>query len=179
MAPHRYTALNGEMVNDRRAAQWGRQILDVLLYCRSLDLPPLCIHTGNVAIIDGVAQVVELETALLGLQPLVGPQTPAGRAMDADVFAFGRLMYEMAVGYSMDGDEPDLLPDNCSRTLREVVEYIFKKRPTKKLSLRKLSAHPFFATFPRVKGTKPKLAPKLQRFFSPKDKADAETSSTA
>lgn len=86
-------------------AHYGRQIIEALRYLHAKGVPHGHVHAGNVIVQDGHARLLEIENVLLGVPSFYRPffiQHCRINTLEAlDVYAFGHLIHEMALGYPL------------------------------------------------------------------------------
>lgn len=130
-------------------AMYGRQILEALRFLHSKGMPYGHLNTGNVFITDGTAHLLDIENFLLGVpsfyRPFFVQHTKINTLENIDVYSFGHLLYEMAMGYPLQESVTRHLTD-CPESLKSFLESILS-RDALKLglpSLEQLALHSFF-----------------------------------
>lgn len=101
-------------------AIFGRQILEALRFLHSKGMPFGHIHAGNVIIIDGQAQLLDVENFILGVpsfyRPFFVQHSKIFTSEIIDVYSFGHLLYEMSMGYPLQ-ESIARQPIECSESL--------------------------------------------------------------
>lgn len=86
-------------------ALWTRQILEALRWLHERGMPSGHVHAGNVLVVDGRARLLDVENWLLGVpafyRPFFMQHSKIGSAEAVDVYSFGHLVFEMAMGYAL------------------------------------------------------------------------------
>lgn len=137
----------GKPFSLRLISEFGRQILEALLFLRSRRIPYPHLHSGNV-ILDRekkTCRLTDIESALIGLEPRyagVLAEAPARDEVDVEVLCFGHVLYEMAAGFELSVPVLDCVPSHVYREVGEVLEGIFGGQLT---SVKELLRHPLFA----------------------------------
>jgi hypothetical protein len=91
---------------DHNVREYGKQILQGLLYLRSFGITFSHLHVGNVFVIDGVAKIAYIENELLSL-PIKDSVSEVTASLEyshlysVDCLQFGVLLYECATGQSI------------------------------------------------------------------------------
>lgn len=89
----------------KELALYGRQIIEALRYLHSKGIHHGHVHAGNVIVQENCAKLLEIENAILGVPSFYRPffiQHCRINTLEAvDVYAFGHLIYEMALGYPL------------------------------------------------------------------------------
>jgi hypothetical protein len=78
--------------------QYGREILEGLLYFESVGLPYYNLHSGNVILVKGHVKLTDYENAFLGFKTRVHDSIKKLRSVDPQMAAFGAVLYEMCTG---------------------------------------------------------------------------------
>ncbi|XP_071052166.1 slowpoke-binding protein isoform X2 [Onthophagus taurus] len=108
----------GEGLPLRQIQCLGRQILEALLFLKNRHFPPFHhLTSSNIIIQNGVARLAALENPLFGLPPKNG----------AENVAFGRILYEMTVGYEISSHHHFDVELASFPKIAEVLQLIFKR----------------------------------------------------
>ncbi|XP_046387390.1 PX domain-containing protein kinase-like protein [Ischnura elegans] len=171
ISEHEYERIG---IADEEIAVFGAQILDALIFLQEKGLPSCGhLHSGNVIISGGVAKVLEVENAVLGLPqwsrhfilrlPKPRQSSPTSRdgaevvsparrsVMSAmDSYCFGRLVYEMATGREL-AEATLEAPPPLSPSLRSLLELTLSAESCRNglPTLKELRALPFFSRVKR------------------------------
>ncbi|KAM7449617.1 hypothetical protein ABFA07_002536 [Porites harrisoni] len=140
----------GKSLSLTQIRNYGRQVLEALLYLRDKGLP-VCdhLHSGNVFIVNGTSKLSAFENSLLGwksrLDPLLKKLCKDSHS-HIDVIQFGHLLYEMLAGYELTTAEPkkEKLVNFKNTPVVEVINFIFFPESEIYPSLDELVSHPFF-----------------------------------
>ena len=81
----------------------GHQVLSTLKFLHEKNLVHGNLHAGNVYMLNGSISISEIENYLMGASSMLRPfivqlKGPSSSAEAVDVYSFGHLMYEMAIG---------------------------------------------------------------------------------
>ena len=81
----------------------GHQVLSTLKFLHEKNLVHGNLHAGNVYMLNGSISISEIENYLMGASSILRPfivqlKGPSSSAEAVDVYSFGHLMYEMAIG---------------------------------------------------------------------------------
>ncbi|XP_008551911.1 slowpoke-binding protein isoform X1 [Microplitis demolitor] len=127
----------------------GRQILEALLFLKDRGYPTIHLHSGNVAIQNGMARVAGLENSLLGftsrIYPLVSTRAPYGTCIES--ICFGHLLFEMTTGYELCSFKPSRIHyDDVAKfpLVYELMEFIFNSPDNRYPSLEEILLHELF-----------------------------------
>lgn len=86
-------------------ALWARQVLEALRWLHERGLPSGHVHAGNVVLEGGRARLLDVENWVLGVpafyRPFFMQHSKIGTAEAVDVYSFGHLVFEMAMGYAL------------------------------------------------------------------------------
>jgi len=141
----------GKQLSLRLIREYGRQILEALLFLRSRRIPFPQLHSGNV-ILDRekkTCRLTEVESSLINIEPRYSrllAETPAASEVDVEALCFGHVLYEMACGFELSSPVLDCVPPHCYREVGEVLEGIFNPNGDDALtSIKSLLRHPLFA----------------------------------
>ncbi|KAL6069944.1 Slowpoke-binding protein [Balamuthia mandrillaris] len=130
----------GRRLRLRTIAIFGRQILEGLLFLRSKGFPYGHLHSGNVILENNTCRITDYENALLNLTPRLQAfhihlaMRQHNKQRDADLVAFGLLLFEMAMGYELTQIDPLVVPSECPDSLASVLRCIFEEHPTIKVT---------------------------------------------
>lgn len=130
-------------------ALYGRQIIEALKYLHTRGLAHGHVHAGNVVLVDGNARLLELENFFLGVPSFYRPffiqHSRINSLESIDVYAFGHLMHELALGYPLQESCARQISD-CPESLKSLLESILLKESLKGSvpSLDQLAEHRFF-----------------------------------
>ncbi|XP_052278668.1 PX domain-containing protein kinase-like protein isoform X2 [Dreissena polymorpha] len=142
---------------------FGRQILETLRLLHEKGLPYGNLHTGNLVVIGGQIQVLELESWLLGLPGYHRQHILQFKKIQTteqmDVYCFGHVLYEMTFGSELMADSCNDFPPQCPAQLRSVLESILTTEACKNglPSVQNLLTHPLFADVSLTTQEKPYL----------------------
>lgn len=142
----------GKSLSLTQIRNYGKQILEALLYLRGKGLPACGhVHSGNVFIINGTCKLSGFENSLFGwksrLNPIMKKFLKDKQCdVDVDVFQFGHLLYEMLAGYELTTAEPkrEHLVNFRNVPVVEVLNFIFFNESEMYPSLDELASHSFF-----------------------------------
>ncbi|KFM76932.1 PX domain-containing protein kinase-like protein, partial [Stegodyphus mimosarum] len=129
---------------------YGGQILLALKFLHDRGFYHGSLQSGNVAIVDGKCKVLDIFNGILGVSSYLRPYFTKIKKIQTveniDIYCFGHLLYEMALGIPLSSPTCDILPQNCPSELRSVIEAILSKDALKKgiPTIADLLQHPFF-----------------------------------
>ncbi|XP_075981462.1 PX domain-containing protein kinase-like protein [Anticarsia gemmatalis] len=135
-------------------AHYGYQILQALKFLHEKGIPHGHIHPGNIAIDNQRAVLLDLENVLVGVPSLHRPHLlqlrRAAAAEAIDVYCFGRTLYEMAFGTTLNDYYCDYYPEGISEDLESVLRLCLSSTSCKHggPSLDHLLLHPLFVRAP-------------------------------
>jgi hypothetical protein len=93
-------------------ARYGRCILEALAFLDANRVPVSHLHTANLIVhgqgSSSVVLLTDLENSLLGLAPQ--HEVVSGADAYDPIASFGRVLFEMAMGYALDGPWLELIP---------------------------------------------------------------------
>lgn len=117
----KYGNPNGRVALPQRdVALYGRQILEALRFLHSKGMPFGHVQAGNIIIVDGQARLLDIENFVLGVpsfyRPFFMQHSKIFTSEIIDVYSFGHLLYEMAMGYPLQ-ESIARNPIECSGTL--------------------------------------------------------------
>lgn len=142
--------VKGKSLSLTQIRNYGRQILEALLYLRDKGLP-VCghVHSGNIFIVNGVSKLSGFENCLFGWKSRLNPvikKLIRDKQSDVDVIQFGHLLYEMLGGYELTTAEPkrEQLVNFRNAPIVEVINFIFFNANEMHPSLDELVGHSFF-----------------------------------
>jgi len=146
----KYTKLS--RLPPERVALFGRQILEGLLFLREKGIPFGHLSSSNVIVEEGVCRLSDYENGLLNLEPRVFGLISQlmAKKVEADVAAFGLLLFEMLLGYEFPSDvrfntgELYFIPPKCPQQIKRLLESIFAPSETPP-TVRSLLSDPFFS----------------------------------
>ncbi|RUS82137.1 hypothetical protein EGW08_010111 [Elysia chlorotica] len=151
----------------------GRQILEALKFLHDKGFPYGHLHTGNVFIRNKCCQLSGLEGSFMGLPSYYRAfytQLKKVQTLEAvDVYCFGHVLYEIALGFQLTSPTCDKFPVECPPQIRSVLESILTTEACKNSlpSVEDLLSHPLFSdvSFPPL-SSKPvlKFPSKLKEF---------------
>ncbi|XP_055883753.1 PX domain-containing protein kinase-like protein isoform X2 [Biomphalaria glabrata] len=152
---------------------FGKQILEALKFLQDKGFPYGHLHAGNIVVINNTCQIMELENSLLGLPGFYRGfyiQLKKVQSLEAvDVYCFGHVLYEMALGVQLNTPTCDTFPPECPAQIRSVLESILTTEACKNglPTVANLLSHPLFSDVNLVPQTnKPvlKIPSKLKDF---------------
>ena len=118
-------AKTGKQLSLRLIREYGRQVLEALLFLRSRRVPYPQLHSGNV-ILDRekkTCRLTEIESSIINIEPRYHKfvtEAAAASEVDPEALCFGHLLYEMACGFELGAPVLDCLPAHCYREVAEV-----------------------------------------------------------
>ncbi|XP_061401250.1 PX domain-containing protein kinase-like protein [Musca vetustissima] len=136
----------------KQVAIYGRQILDVLIFLHSKGYPYGHLHSGNIVIVDDCVKLLDVENYILGVpsfyRPFFVQHGKIYKSEAIDVYCFGHILFEMAMGYPMQESVARQITD-CPEVLKNLLESILSKEACKSglPSLDQLSNHNFFKEY--------------------------------
>ncbi|XP_014671766.1 PREDICTED: PX domain-containing protein kinase-like protein isoform X2 [Priapulus caudatus] len=142
---------------------FGRQILEALKFLHDKGLPYGHLHAGNVIIDNGSCKLLDVENHLLGLpgfyRSYITLLKRASSTEAIDVYCFGHVLYEMAVGTPLASATCDSLPSCCSPQVRSVLEMVLTSEAlrTGLPDVATLIAQPLFSDVPVSYLEKPQM----------------------
>lgn len=131
-------------------ALYGRQIIEALKYLHTRGLAHGHVHAGNVVIIDGNVRLLEIENFFLGVPSFYRPffiqHSRINTLESIDVYAFGHLLHELALGYPLQESCTRQITSDCPESLKNLLESILLKESLKGNlpTLDQLAEHKFF-----------------------------------
>jgi len=142
--------VKGKSLSVTQIRNYGRQVLEALLYLREKGLPACGhLHSGNIFIINGNAKLSGFENSLFGWKSRLYPTIKRllkDKQDDMEVIQFGHLLYEMLAGWELTTSEPkrEQLTKLRNAPVVEVISFIFFNESETYPTLDELVAHPFF-----------------------------------
>ncbi|XP_078356019.1 slowpoke-binding protein-like [Oculina patagonica] len=142
--------VKGKSLSLTQIRNYGRQVLEALLYLREKGLPACGhLHSGNIFIINGTSKLSGFENRLFGWKSRLFPtvkKLTKGNEDDIEVIQFGHLLYEMLAGWELTTAEPkrEQLANFRNVPVVEVINVIFFNESGTYPTLDELVAHPFF-----------------------------------
>ncbi|XP_013099649.2 PX domain-containing protein kinase-like protein isoform X1 [Stomoxys calcitrans] len=136
----------------KQVAVYGKQILEVLIFLHSKGYPYGHLHSGNIVIIDDCVKLLDIENYVLGVpsfyRPFFVQHGKIYKSEAIDVYCFGHILFEMAMGYPMQESIVRQITD-CPEILKNLLESILSKEACKTglPSLEQLLAHDFFKQY--------------------------------
>ncbi|KAL9918285.1 PX domain-containing protein kinase-like protein [Glossina fuscipes fuscipes] len=133
----------------KQVANYGKQILEALIFLHSKGFPYGHLHSGNVVIIDDCVKLLDIENYILGVPAFYRPffvqhskiHTPEA----IDVYCFGHVLFEMAQGYPLQESVVRQISE-CPESLKNLLESILSRDAcrTNLPTLEQLLNHTFF-----------------------------------
>ncbi|XP_037949454.1 PX domain-containing protein kinase-like protein [Teleopsis dalmanni] len=134
----------------KQVANYGRQILEVLIYLHSKGYPYGHLHSGNIVIVDDCVKLLDVENYILGVpafyRPFFVQHSKIHTVEQVDVYCFGHVLFEMAMGYPLQESVVRQIND-CPESLKNLLETILSKEACRSglPTLEQLIGHQFFA----------------------------------
>eukprot|EP00041_Stephanoeca_diplocostata_P009744 m.152010 g.152010 ORF g.152010 m.152010 type:complete len:503 (-) comp17879_c0_seq3:351-1859(-) len=152
----------------KRVAHISRHVLEALMFLKERKYTYRSLHSGNVLFHNGMYRLCGLEGIYFGhlhpqdklihkaLEKIGGDPL----SWDYDVICFGRLLFEMALGYTLKGSLPDVeqLVGKCEYQVIEVLVLIFFHPDGRVPSVQELAEQPLFQSI---------RCTELQRYLPP------------
>lgn len=142
--------VKGKSLSLTQIRNYGRQVLEALLYLRGKGLPPCGhVHSGNIFITNGTSKLSGFENSFFGWKSRLDPTLKKlfkVKKADIDVIQFGHLIYEMLAGYELTTAEPikENLVNFRNAPVVEVINFIFFNESGLYPSLDELASHSLF-----------------------------------
>lgn len=115
----------------KQIALYGRQILEALSFLHSKGMPYGHLHSGNIVIEDECVKLLDIENYILGVPAFYRPffvQHSKLHSTDViDVYCFGHVLFEMAMGYPLQESVVRQISGDCAEELKNVLELILSK----------------------------------------------------
>ncbi|XP_072942564.1 PX domain-containing protein kinase-like protein [Epargyreus clarus] len=133
-----------------QVAHYGYEILQALKFLHEKGLPHGHLHAGNVTIENQRALLMDIENILMGVPCVHREQLLSvrrlGGAPAADVYGFGRTLYEMAFASPLPDVYYDAYSEDVAEDLESVLQLCLSSTSFKYggTSLEQLLHHPFF-----------------------------------
>ncbi|XP_067632522.1 PX domain-containing protein kinase-like protein isoform X2 [Eurosta solidaginis] len=134
----------------KQVAVYGRQILEALIFIHSKGYPYGHLHAGNIVIVDDCVKLLDIENYILGVpafyRPFFVQHSKIHTFEDVDVYSFGHVLFEMAMGYPLQESVARQI-NECPEMLKNLLESILSKEAVRAglPSLQQVMGHQFFA----------------------------------
>lgn len=114
---------NSKPLSVNQISLFGKQILETLLFLNEKGIPYGHLHLGNILVFDNNIKLLDIENSILGLPSYYRPFIIQHKKIDTmeaiDVYSFGHVLYEMALGYPLNNSVCDIIPPECPSSLGE------------------------------------------------------------
>ncbi|XP_073844562.1 PX domain-containing protein kinase-like protein [Musca autumnalis] len=143
----------------KQVAIYGKQILEVLIFLHAKGYPYGHLHSGNIVIVDDCVKLLDVENYILGVpsfyRPFFVQHGKIYKSEAIDVYCFGHILFEMAMGYPMQESIVRQITD-CPEVLKNLLESILSKEACKTglPSLEQLINHDFFKEYSPCEASK-------------------------
>ncbi|XP_076260324.1 PX domain-containing protein kinase-like protein isoform X1 [Rhynchophorus ferrugineus] len=140
-----------KLLSAEEIALYGRQILEALRFLHEKGFPYGHLHSGNILIENDRIKLLDIENGVLGVPSYYRPYFMQHKKISTveaiDVYCFGHVLYEMAIGSPL--HESVMLEDipDCPSEIRKILESILSHDACKNglPSIDTLLADHFFA----------------------------------
>jgi hypothetical protein len=88
----------GRPLRPENVAKFGRQIIEGLRYLESRSVPYFHLHTGNVVLVNGVAQLSDYKNAFVGMKHRLHKKLKRLPHVDPQFGSLACLLYEISTG---------------------------------------------------------------------------------
>ncbi|XP_030372640.1 PX domain-containing protein kinase-like protein [Scaptodrosophila lebanonensis] len=149
----------------KQVATYGKQILEAMIFLHSKGYAYGHLHSGNVVIVDDCVKLLDIENQVLGVpafyRPFFVQHSKIHTIETIDVYSFGHVIFEMAMGYPLQESIVVRQITECPEALKCLLESILSKEACKAglPTLEQLIGHRFFtqyaATAPSDSGAVP------------------------
>ncbi|TKR78083.1 hypothetical protein L596_018947 [Steinernema carpocapsae] len=142
----------------------GRQLLESLLLLKSIPIPFVNVHCGNILVTDTGCELLDIQFVLCGQPSLYRPAMVRSQSVktiqDMMVFVFGELIYELVTGFIVFPDHaPEQAISLCPVDFHPLLRSIFQPDRDKGLpSLTDVIQLPLFASIPVVRMSKKEIS---------------------
>ncbi|KAL1514230.1 hypothetical protein ABEB36_003518 [Hypothenemus hampei] len=132
-------------------ALYGRQILEALKFLHDKGFPYGHLHSGNILIDNDRVKLVDIENGVLGVPSYYRPYFMQHKkicSLEAiDVYCFGHVLYEMAIGSPLHESYIPEEINECPTSLKKMLESILSHDACKNglPTIQSLLEDPFFA----------------------------------